>query len=88
MVNPYSRDNRCRPNFPEIVREALEEEKKSEDEGIWRTIVRKDEELQEKLREKEEKFMKKQRSETKSLEETLFQEQDDSVLEKTVDDLI
>jgi len=70
------------------VREALEEEKESEDEGLWKVIVRKDEELQEKLRKKEQKFIEEQKNQSQSLEETLFEDSTDSVLEKSVDDLI
>lgn len=46
-------DNEKRPRFPEIVVEALEEEKKDPNEGLWKTIVRENPEIKEKVKEKE-----------------------------------
>jgi len=86
-MNPYGRDSICRPGFPEIVKEALEEEKEKEDEGIWREVIRRDEDLQEKVKKKEKEFMEEQEKKSQSLSDSLFGDPEDS-LEKTIDDLI
>lgn len=81
-MNPYSKDKLTRPRFPEVVKEVLEEEKERENEGIWREVVRRDEELKKKVKEKEDKIMK----EEMGLSDSLFSDKDKEM--KSIDDII
>lgn len=80
-MNPYS--NLKRPGFPEVVAEVLEEEKEEEDEGIWREVVRRDEELKQKVKEKEDEILE----EEMGLSDSLFGKEKDQDV-KTIDDLL
>jgi len=80
-MNPYS--NLKRPGFPDVVAEVLEEEKEEEDEGIWREVVRRDEELRQKVKEKEDEILE----EEMGLSDSLFGKEKDRDV-KTIDDLL
>lgn len=80
-MNPYSKLKR--PGFPEVVAEVLEEEKEEEDEGIWREVVRRDEELKQKVKEKEDQILE----EEMGLSDSLFGKEKKQDV-KTIDDLL
>lgn len=52
--DPWKTDKR--PRFPRIVTEVLEEKKETENEGIWKPLLRENEDLKDEVREKEEEL--------------------------------
>jgi len=52
--DPWKTDKR--PRFPRIVTEVLEEKKETENEGIWKPLLRENEDLKNEVREKEEEL--------------------------------
>jgi len=45
-----------RPRMPKIMAEVLEEKKENKNEGLWKALLREDEDLQDEIREKEEEL--------------------------------
>lgn len=76
MVDPYKTDKR--PRFPRIVAEVLEEKKESENDGLWKPLLKNDEKLREEVKQKE-----------KELEEDLQQDLFSSgKLDRTLEDIL
>lgn len=45
-----------RPRFPRVMAEVLEEKKQDENEGLWKPLLRDNEDLQREVKEKEEEL--------------------------------
>lgn len=53
-MDPY--EDKKRPRFPEIVSDVLTEEQEEENEGLWKTVLKRDPELRERVKEREEEL--------------------------------
>lgn len=54
MRDPWREEKR--PRMPKIMAEVLEEKKEDKNEGLWKALLREDEDLQDEIREKEEEL--------------------------------
>lgn len=76
MVDPYKTDKR--PRFPRILVEVLEEKKESENDGLWKPLLKEDKDLQKQVKQKE-------REKQEELQQDIFST---GKLDRTLEDIL